>query len=796
MGGHVAIVIDVSDSVIRDPEAFIAARDRLADVVDGLVDDLKGDGDALKWVGSITLFAGEANWFARDRSLGDLSTAIRSVRPEPIGNAGESNGAAGLRAAREMMLADRGSGLIMVMSDGLWLSGDEAAELQRLRQANIPVYTLPVGSRSPGTGITAADLSPSIEAGAPAVARLVVLGAGSDGSARVTVRRDDAAESSEVTEISGTKAAVPIRIEDRFTGRGLRHMEVALEGEGGVLQTRRLYTLVKAPPRVLVFGSAGWANRLDPEAVRIVRASTDAPLDPELYDVILIDGIRPEAFPDGYPQRLAEAVAGAGRGVFLVNGPHRGSTEKITTIGTWEETPLEPLLPVDMDPRSVVEEPPPRDIAIIVDTSGSMEGWPLEQVRVIGRRVLGLTRPVDHLKIIAFSDGHREFLPRTRMTPDGKHAADDVFKRLRASGGSYANSALESVSDMRGNSCAVFFITDGRIDDFSGKPGCWTVVFEVARQSHVINRELERLGQVIAVDQGGFRRTMRIRFLEPVPREERWRAGTFTPIAKDEAKLENPKLVPGIVTDGLAIAYPRPEAQLINVHPDAPPDPLVAFREDKNGAVGVFLSDFGGAWGPHAEGLVAMQAYIDRLAGWSETDRYLMEARDGVSGIDLELRVLAGGDTSVPRRIGARLLIDNSVPRPVRMEAVPGEWGLFQGRIPYPEGVGSDVVDGSLEIRESGEGAVTRAQRIPVRLPRSWSAKAGFTGGEIWTYGVNHDVLETVASVTGGRYLGDDERVPWQTGKQQLGTEPLHEWLLFLAAMMFVGGLMIGGAKP
>ena len=790
--GHVAVVIDVSDSITRDPGSFVAARDRLADLIDGLAAEIGRRGDAGLWSGSITLFADGASQFADKRPLSKLSSAIRSMRSEPVSNARGSSGAAGLRAAAERIAANDGAGLIVLLSDGNWLTGDTAAELRHLRRANLPVYVIPAGSRVPGAGIVAANLAAETNADAPAVTRLVVRGDAGTSGFRLTVRRDDADSPFVDDDVVASGRIAPIRVEHRFSGRGLRYLEFKLRAGDGIEQTRRMFTLVKSRTRVLVFGSALWVDRLNLDKVEIIRGSSDAPPDPEQFDVILLDGVPPGVFPAGYPLRLAEAVAGAGRGVFLINGPHSESAESMTVIGAWQGTPLEPLLPVDLDPRSVVTQPLPRDVAMIVDTSGSMAGWPLGEAVAIGRRVLDLLRPVDSLKIIAFSSGHREVLRRTRMTEEGKRAATSQLQKLRASGGSFAGSALESVSDITNNSCAIFFLSDGFIEGITHKPGCETVVFEISGDAAVRNRELERLGQVIAVDKRGLQRDIQIRYLEPEVREERWRKGVFTPLSL----TDDPTLAPPIPTEGLAIAYPRPEADRLNVHPDAPPDPLVAFRDDKRGAVGVFLSDFGGTWAVRPDGLAAMQAYIDRLTGWTETERYQLKAYDGPGGIELELLVLADAGDAIPERIVIRLTTEESEARPIQMEAVPGEFGLFRGRIRYTGGQGSAVVSGILEIGETGRGSPTRAQRIPVRLPRISGRGSVATGGEIWTYGINQPFLVSLANVTGGRYLELGDSIPWRRGASRSDTEPVHAWVLAVAALLFVGGISIGGAKP
>jgi hypothetical protein len=787
--GHIAVVIDVSESVTRDPKSFLAARGLLADLIEGLAKDVRRDGDLTNWTGSVIVFDANARVFADGRSLSELPETVRSVRAGPRIGREDSNGAAGLYMARERIVAAGGGGMVVVLSDGNWLTGDVAGELNLLKRANLPVHVVPVGSGSPGVGIVAANLAASTETNAPAIVRLVVLGDAASVGMRLSARRDNAEAPFIEKPLSAAKGAFPVRIEHRFSDRGLRYIEIALQGGRGVEQVRRLYTLVKAPPRVLAFGTARWADRLDPDKVRVIRGSMAKPPNPDLFDVIILDGVKPESFPSEYPRRLAEAVAGAGRSVFLINGPHDRPSGAMTTIGAWELTPLQQLLPVDMDPRTVIAEPPPREVAMIIDTSGSMIDWELTEAVMIGNRVLGTMRKIDRLKIIAFASGHLVVLPRTQMTAEGKQLAGQVLHSLKASGGSNPGTALDAISDMKGNNCAVFFLSDGEIKGVTQKPGCQTVVFEISGRNTVINRHLERLGQVIPVDRSGVR--PRIKFLEPEIRKELWRKGRFIPLPL----TNEPTLAPQIPTDGVAIAYPRPEAERLSVHPDAPPDPLVAFRKDKRGTVGVFLSDFSGAWVDRPAGLRAIQAYIDRLAGWTDMDRYRLQARDGTTGIELELLVLSGAGDAVPSRISASIVTEGGRMHQIRMKPVAGQGGRFRGTLLYPDGTDRATVRGILEIGEIGRGSLGRVQRIPVRLPTAGGAQNFVGGGEIWTYGINRSVLGLIAANTGGRYVESGTKLFWPRTDVRVDAKPLHAWFLGAASLLFIGGLFMGGVK-
>ena len=91
----------------------------------------------------------------------------------------------------------------------------------------------------------------------------------------------------------------------------------------------------------------------------------------QAYDAVVIDARAPSDFAPDMPQRILDAAA-SGAGLFIVNGPLRGSVEDMQRLSDWEDTVIGPVLPVNSNPAQYIAAPPKRDILIIVDTSGSM----------------------------------------------------------------------------------------------------------------------------------------------------------------------------------------------------------------------------------------------------------------------------------------------------------------------------------------------------------------------------------------------------------------------------------------
>ena len=113
--------------------------------------------------------------------------------------------------------------------------------------------------------------------------------------------------------------------------------------------------------------------------------------------------------------------------------------------------------------RGVAE---PRDVAVVVDTSGSMSGEKIEQAREALRQLLGSLGPKDRFRMVSFANqvqSHRpDWSDATRAALDDARAWVD---RLAATGGTNISGALDEVLRTppgTGRMHIVVFMTDGQ----------------------------------------------------------------------------------------------------------------------------------------------------------------------------------------------------------------------------------------------------------------------------------------------------------------------------------------------
>lgn len=113
---------------------------------------------------------------------------------------------------------------------------------------------------------------------------------------------------------------------------------------------------------------------------------------------------------------------------------------------------------VEIDPAQVVA----KDVLIVLDTSGSMEGDKLRQAKDALIYILDHLNPEDRFNIIAFSTGLRHYAEGLRPASEAAQAREFV-RRLEASGGTDINRALlEAMSQAdRERPTVLIFLTDG-----------------------------------------------------------------------------------------------------------------------------------------------------------------------------------------------------------------------------------------------------------------------------------------------------------------------------------------------
>ncbi len=757
-GGHMVVLIDRSESFWRDPAIARSAVSQAADRIDGFVTEMSlQEGDA--WRGEIFGFGLAAGREGAETRLANLPGAVRPYRP--TAPEGASNLGAGMLAALGRLADLPGRRILVLVTDGQTADAPDADLLAQFRAAGIEIHTLGAGSAAPMAGLIAADVGPEHDLGQLVVLRGTVLGGGT----LVLSSVDGPKSPQSVPDADQLRA---FRLETILRQRGLQGITLQFDTDAG-RQGRTLFTLVRGPARVLVFGPALWADSLPAARWQIERADPDHPLDPASFDLVVVDGLSPVVFPADYPARLLAAAGGTG--LLVINGPLRGTVDQEQVISDWNGTVLSPILPVDSDPRLYVQEPPPRDIVIMVDVSGSMQGMRLGSAQSAINAILDQLRPQDSVTILPFADGGVRSFAQAPASAATVAAARWFTAGLSAGGGTAPDSTITDSARFASNYCAFFFISDADFAPPATAPRCFTTAISVSNDRFPTN--VANWGEELLIGEGGDGRNIRLRYFEPDEREEYFRPGSFRPQVAEQDLLPDA----GVDVEGLAISYARVDARIGLVHSDPPPDPLFVWRRDvrRSGVVtGAFLGPMGVDWGD--QGLQATERMLGMLLGWSDQDRYLIRLTDSAGVYRLNVTELQGQST--PGMMSASLLDPNGSGRSLPLQFDP-RLGAHTGTFRLPAVSGRQRL--LLALQQGND-----VQRIPITVPEGVSAQGG--GREAFDFGVNRALISEINMSTQGNDLAQGE-IGFYASPEVARITPIHPFFLVVALMLLAAAV-------
>jgi len=288
----------------------------------------------------------------------------------------------------------------------------DAARLAAIRGVPIDVVGIP-GERGPDV-IVAGLSGPAVVREGQEIALQAVINSNIAASGRLQAFVDGQLAGEQELVLASGESVVDIRVPSGETG--FRRLEVRLEADGdGEPQNNRAatFTEVQGPPRLLLIASdadraANLRDALLAAEVRVdVRAPEQAPATLDqlgAYAGVIIADTPARALPRALLDILPVYVRELGRGMAMVGGVDSFGA------GGYRRTPLEPALPVLLDPLDTRQQP---DLALVmvIDRSGSMNE-PVSGGRrtrldlakeAVYQASLGLS-PGDQVGLVAFDD--------------------------------------------------------------------------------------------------------------------------------------------------------------------------------------------------------------------------------------------------------------------------------------------------------------------------------------------------------------------------------------------------------
>ncbi|MGV3487520.1 MAG: VWA domain-containing protein [Tuberibacillus sp.] len=441
-------VADVSDSAKRN------TPDAVSFIEKAVAKKNKGDAYGVVVAGSES---------AIDTPINKDSVADTKLNTVVASNG--TNLANGLRlAGAELSAQDRGH--LILFTDGKETSGDAYKQLQELRRVGIITDIVPYkASEEKDMAVTGLEV-PSHAFKGDDVQLSVTVVSNFEGDAELVFYEDGHPFSKEKVTVKSGENRLSFNHLVQSTGFHTYRVEL-VNGEDAVPENNRFsgYLTAAGEPRVLIVeGSKGEARNLSTamEAAHIPYTVIPPQMLPTQlegylnYQSIIFSNVLASDVGEKPMEEIKQAVQNFGVGFIMTGG------ENSFGLGGYFETPIEDILPVDMQVKSK-KKMPSLGLAIVIDRSGSMSGQKIALAREAAARSVRLLRPTDSLGVIAFDSRPWEVVPFGPIKKPKN--AEDKIRTINAAGGTDIFPALkEAYEELKGTKLArkhIILLTDG-----------------------------------------------------------------------------------------------------------------------------------------------------------------------------------------------------------------------------------------------------------------------------------------------------------------------------------------------
>jgi uncharacterized membrane protein/Mg-chelatase subunit ChlD len=574
------------------------------------------------------------------------------------------------------------------------------------------------------------------------------------------------------------------------------------------------FTEVLGPPKVLLLYDASGPSTALLEALQQQGLAVQARPWNELphtlsgyleYDALIFDNVPGFGISVSQMEVLERYVRDMGGGLLMLGG------EKSFGAGGYYRTPLEKLLPVDMDVPTKMSIPS-LSLVMVIDRSDSMGGslsetrssptvgertTKLEVAKIAAFSAMKLLNPFDHVGLLAFNADWEWTVP---ISEAGKR--EQIAGRLAAlthAGGTDLYKALQeglrALKEVRAVKKHLIALSDGLTPnmDFEALMRD-AVAHNITVSAVALGKDADRT-LMDAIAHWGQGRSYYTDDPMYVPRiftaetilvsrsllEEQ----SFQPVLQTEHELlRGLQMAQAPPLHGYVVTYGKPAAEMLLVTPKG--DPVLAVQRYGLGRTAAFTSDLSARWGKDWLRWPAFSQFAAQLVRWvqrkgtMESFDVRVELREG-QGIaqadvyDYQSQFLNSLD------LQGRLLLPNKETRLLPfVQIAPGR---YQGQFPM-QGNGEYL----LSLVGKKEGLTVGPKTVGVSVPYS---------PEYLGLDINYGLLNRLAERTGGEVLRPD--APVEAAQKLFATPGQHvsalkeywPWFVLLALCLFVAEIAV-----
>lgn len=671
------------------------------------------------------------------------------------------------------------SGRIVLFSDGNETSGSSVEETKLLKNKKIELDVVPLAESSgEDAALKNVTLPPSIYQGEKTEIELEVY---SNTAKKVTVRislNDQEIIKKAVDVKEGTNLFSFSHTAEQ-TGLQVYKAEITAENDTFIENNQlQAITNVKGTPKVLVVegeptGRLG--NALNGSGL-MVESTVPEKLPTTLsgflqYQSIVFNNVPATSVSENQMKMIEQSVKEFGNGFVMTGG------ENSFGLGGYFKTPIEKLLPVDMEIKGK-KEMPSLGLMIVLDRSGSMDGNKLSLAKEAAARSVELLREKDTFGFIAFDDRPWEIIEAGPLTD--KEKVVGKIRTLSSGGGTEIYSSLEmayeKLMDEKLQRKHIILLTDGQ----SNTSNNYEDLIEEGKEKNVtlstvsigsdadknLLEELADFGTGRYYDVTDASVIPSILSRETVMASRTYIEDTpFYPSIKDNPEW-NTLFKDGVPKMNAYIATTAKQRALSSLISEKE-DPVLVEWQYGMGTTAAFTSDISGKWSgswPAWDkwGIFLNQLITNTLPKF-ESEPYMLTQEN--SGDETIIKLESSTQNYLPVSVNAISETGEKVDANTKPIA-PGKHEIIIPKQPgtYFLSVEQDTDDGGTNLYQTG-----------FSVPYS---------DEYLQQGLNKKLIEELLSVSGGQELKDESQAfrPLQATARQ--EQSISSWLLLAAFLL------------
>lgn len=679
---------------------------------------------------------------------------------------------------------------IVLLTDGEETQGDALGIIGTLSSPNITLDVFSTAkAQEAGVQITALEL-PEVANKKTSYDITLQLYATVETTAEVRLFKENTLIAKEEITVSSGESRV-VFADKTDTGGGVTYRaEITPEIDDTTKNNQAYaYTYIDDVPRVLLVGNKenteAWQGILAASGLQVEEVSPKGvPMAMESlegYNSIILANVSAKELTTGFLPLLETYVRTLGGGLVVSGGA------EAYALGGYFKTPLEDMLPVDMELKTEGETP---DLAMvmIIDRSGSMTAGTygvtqLEMAKEAAIRSLDSFQEKDQVGIIAFDDKFEWVVPITKVAGNKVEITDKIAKIQPGGGTSILPGLVEGVDQLVSTVAKekhIILLTDGQAE----QTGYDSVLREMEKQGITLSSvavgggaDATLLKELAEGGGGRYYFTDEFTDLPEIFATETLLAGkeylnhrSFYPkVGSASGILTGIDSVPKL--DGYVGTTAKSRGDVVLVSDRE--EPILATWQYGLGRTAAWTPDVGGGWTREWLSQPAGTAVLRNTVGWvgnTKMDEEIrLSGRAGASNGTLRVEMPYNPDVS-----GLTATVLSSEGTPYETTLIATAPGIYEGEF-ATSAQGAYVASLSVKKKDGTQQNMSGGFTLPYSAEYDMSKKGEGAG-----------LLPEMATVGVGRVLTQGQEVFETAPQASLTPKDMSQWLLALGLGFFL----------